>query len=291
MPATLPDISNPRDAIAASKAVRASVRGRPADDADRRARLAASLVSLGECWTEAHESYVRSLPRSAAAVDGDPVRAVAHARRAEMKALRSALSPVAGSRPPAPKAPGRDQIWGTLGNVTRKLNALDRDHAAIRETVGRGEIRTSPSGGTYRSMVELNKAAAGLLDDLTEYRRHLTTQFNRFERHARAHKALWNTLAKVRDRVDEIRMTMRGLARELRDSATRKRPLARTRQAPGTWTRERAVTILRSFKTAHGRLPTRRELDANHTLPHYTQLRRWFGDRPLSSAPLLNLVS
>jgi len=286
-----PDISNPSDAIAASKAVRERVRRMPANDPDRRGALTASLGLLGECWTPEHEAYVRSLPRSAASVDDDPVRVVGRARRTEMKALRDALKPRSGTPRPRPRIVPPSRMEGIIGKVRQIAYGIDREHEQLRLALGRGEPRRSANGGTFRSMAPLNTEARRLLAELTKTRRRLNTEFARYEHDAMRLAQRGHRLARIRESVEETRVYLAQLADRLRQSVKCKRPLKPGRRPPGTWTRERVEQILTSYAKTHGRLPTRRELDDNPTLPHYTQLRRWYGDRPLTSSALQQMVS
>lgn len=72
--------------------------------------------------------------------------------------------------------------------------------------------------------------------------------------------------------------TMRGQAEPM--------PLADYRRALGlpaqdTWTRRRVVAQAQAFRQFHGRLPLARECHPDYGMPHYTQLQRALGSRPL----------
>ncbi len=276
---SVPNIEATTAALEQARAARA----RPAGDRERSAALRAALGLLRESWTSEHERYCRSGRQIGRTYSDDPVRVASRERRAELARLRSTLSRTSGT-PRAERSPEQGgplpawthvQMRGRLKRFAQVLAGTQREHDAVRRAIGRGD--------GYAGMATLRGEASRLLEDLRNERRKVQVRWTQYERREIAHDPrrpyrdddqyddLAHWLALLRQDADE-------LTAALRKSATATRPLPVARRP---WTAEAARKALRGFEAAHGRKPRKADCRPEHGLPHYTQLRRLLGPRPL----------
>ena len=266
-------------ALAQARAARALS---PADR-ERPAALRSALGTLRDSWSLDHERHCRSGRQIGRTYSQDPVRLLSRERRAELARLRSALSRTSGT-PREDRAPEnggplppwtRKQIRGRLRRFAQVLAGTQREHAAARRVLGRGD--------GYAGMATLRAEAARLLDELRAERRSVQICWGQYERREVVrdprspdrdddeYEDLAHWLALLRQDADELTAALRKSA-----TATRPLPIARRR-----WTAETARGALGGFEAAHGRKPGKADCRPEHGLPHYTQLRRLLGPRPL----------
>jgi len=253
-----------------------AARALPADDRERPAALRSALGSLRESWTPDHERHCRSGRQIGRTYSDDPVRVLSRERRAELARLRSALSRTSGT-PREDRLPPwtHAQMRGRLKRFAQVLAGTRDEHDAVRRALGRGD--------GYAGMSALRSEAARLLEDLRDERRKVQVRWIQYERRevvrdphspyrdADQYDDLAHWLALLRQDADDLTSV-------LRRSATANRPLPVARRR---WTAETALGALRGFEAAHGRKPRKADCRPEHGLPHYTQLRRLLGPRPL----------
>jgi hypothetical protein len=90
----------------------------------------------------------------------------------------------------------------------------------------------------------------------------------------------------LHDRVSLIRPEVEALTARLVATTRQRKPHIAPR-IPGStaegWSEAAVRAALHFFREAHGRLPTKRELNSDPKLPHYTTCRRNLGPSPLTS--------
>ena len=254
-------------------------------DRERPAALRSALGTLRDSWSPAHERHCRSGRQIGRTYSHDPVRVAARERRAELARLRSALTRTSGTprEDRAPENGGPLPAWthaqmrGRLKRFAQVLAAIQIEHDAVRCALGRGD--------GYAGMSTLRTEAARMLENLRDERREVQVRWMQYERREIVHdpktpyadadqyKDLARWLALLRQAADE-------LTASLHKSATTTRPLPVERKRE-PWTPPRARRALLGFEVAHGRKPRKADCRPEHGLPHYTQLRRLLGPRPL----------
>lgn len=279
-----PVLTDARAALEASQATRAAVRSLPPDDPQRVAALRAALGSLSETWTDEHRAYVKRGPRNGRTLkSADPVVKFGHERTAETRRLRKMLAPTSGTayRPQTHRWTA-NQMSSRLAAATGHLQGFRAEHHAVRSALGGGSFTATKGGGTYRNMRELHAETRKLAADLHEYRTDLNAAWAAYERHLasdRASRADVRRRQALSDRLQSWRADADELHAELRKSMRRKTPIPRRRER---WTAERAHAALRAWTSQNGRPPRKAECHPRYGLPHYTQLRRLLGTRPLT---------
>ena len=230
---------------------------------------------------------MRSGPVVGRAFSDDPVRVLRREMVAEAKSLRAALSPASGtSRTPKYEPIDAQQMQGRLGRFKQMLVKIADEHDACRRLYRTGSWTTVKGGGTFRSMRELNEAATALLDDLRAERRAVKLAWERYERHQprfdpkrpHAHIDMRDELA---DLLAALRDEANVLAADLAASVGRREPLPGPARAE-PWTAEKIRRVLDYHRARDGRLPTKRDLNGDNSLPQYTTVRRMLGPRPLT---------
>lgn len=275
-----PDLSNPRDALAAAVETRGRVRSLPPSDPARVEALTTSLGLLRESWTGEHETYVRRGPQSAKRsyrMD-DPVRALGRERRAEMKRLRSMLRPTSGTPRPAAPIYNAAQMRSSAARAQRSLLGVraefEQEHAELRYGVYTGR-------GDFRSMRPLNETATEQLGNLGHVRDVLARSYGRYQRgYDPASDPYGDDWDELEDRVGTLRVEADNLAADLRRAMHKRKPDARP-QDP-TWTPNRILGALDGFYRANGCLPTQRECNARADLPSWPLIVRRIGNPPMA---------
>ena len=259
-------------------------RARPPGDPERVAALRSALGTLGDCWTPEHRAHVKHGRRGGRTLrTADPVVKAGQERRAEAARLRSALSRTSGT-PRAERSPESGgplppwthaQMRGRLKRFAQVLKGTQSEHDALLRALGRGD--------GYAGMATLRAEAARLLEDLRDERRKVQVRWGQYERRELVrdprnpyrdddeYEGLAHWLALLRQDADDLTAALRKSA-----TATRPLPVARRR-----WTPQTARGALRGFEAAHGRKPRKADCRPEYGLPHYTQLRRLLGPRPL----------
>jgi hypothetical protein len=178
-------------------------------------------------------------------------------------------------------------MGGVLARYVQDLRRIDAAHEELRTSgfFGRGTWVPKGDGGFW-TMQPLREEAQALLDELRRRRDRVNVQWQRYSRAPITSYADRDAFDRLHERLALIRPEVEALTARIMATSRQRTPTVAPRipgSTPEGWSPAAIRAALYFFRAEHGRLPTKRELNSDPTLPHYTTCVRKLGPSPLTS--------